>query len=149
MLFAFIVYSDRQDGFEKPGTFNQTNAGGKMKTCKHQRGGSPVLTLIVVAVLGYVVFVGVQYVPHWLEARSVSSILNSVEETYASNRSGSKQDIEAQVIRMLQVNEMHDMTENFSVSGNSGGYTVSFRWDRTLNLGFETRTLNFERTVSL
>ena len=50
---------------------------------------------------------------------------------------------------MLQVNEMHDMTENFSVSGNSGGYTVSFKWDRTLNLGFETRTLNFERTVSL
>lgn len=79
----------------------------------------------------------------------MSSILNSVEETYASNRSGSKQDIEAQVIRMLQVNEMHDMTENFSVSGNSGGYTVSFKWDRTLNLGFETRTLDFERSVSL
>ena len=147
-LFASIVYSALDDGFEMPGTFRTPDAGGKMKICKQQRGGSPVLTLIIVAVFGYVIFVGVQYVPHWLEARAVSSILNGVEETFASNRSSSKQDIEAQIIRMLQVNEMNDMMETFKVSNSGGGYNVSFNWDRSLNLGFEQRTVRFERSAS-
>ena len=116
---------------------------------QRQYGGSPIVTLIVIAILAYGVFVGVQYIPQWMEARSVDSILDSVQESYANRPAGSDQDIVAQVIRMLQVNEMNDMTENFSVSRSGSGYSVTFKWERQLNLGFETRSIQFERSIYL
>ena len=107
------------------------------------------MTLIVIAILAYGVFVGIQYIPQWMEARSVDSILDSVQETYSTSRAGSEQDITAQVIRMLQVNEMNEMTGKFEVARSGSGYSITFRWERQLNLGFETRTIQFERSIFL
>jgi len=114
-----------------------------------QAGGSPVVMVIVLAILGYGVFIGIQYAPQWLEARTVQSILDSMRDTQATDPVTSPEAARAKVIRMLQINEMDDMNDSFTVKRGSSRLTVTFSYDRTLNLGWEKRTLHYERTVHL
>ena len=42
-----------------------------------QKGASAIVTLIILALLAYGVYVGIQYVPQAIESKSVDSVLNS------------------------------------------------------------------------
>ena len=114
-----------------------------------QRGGSPVLTIIILAILAYGLFIGIQYVPQWTEARSIRSILDSMESSQASDPLRSEQAISAQVIRMLQVNELNHMTESFEVTRTGNGFRVEFVYERELNLGWEKKPIQHQYSVQL
>ncbi len=55
----------------------------------------------------------------------------------------------SKVISLLQINEMNDMTENFSVKQNSDGITIEFSYDRELNLVYKKTALHYEKTLRL
>lgn len=114
-----------------------------------QRGGSPVVTLVVLAVLAYGVFVAFGYVPQWLESKAVVQILDSMQESQASEPLTTQQAVETKVIRMLQINEMDDMVDAFKVTRSGRSFVVTFSYDRELNLGFETRKIHYENSVTL
>jgi len=116
---------------------------------RQQMGGSTIGTIITIAILGYGVYIGIQYVPQAIESRSVGSILNNIEVSHRTNAITSKQDATAKVIKMLQVNEMNDMTDSFTVEGRDGRITITFSYDRELNLGYKIQPIRYEKSVSL
>jgi outer membrane lipopolysaccharide assembly protein LptE/RlpB len=114
-----------------------------------QKGASPFVSIVILAVLAYGVFVGIQYVPQVIESRSIQSILDSVQSAQDSDPVTTVDAARAKVIRMLQVNEMSDMTEDFSVARRSDAVEITFSYDRSLNLLFETRPVHYEMSVRL
>lgn len=116
---------------------------------KYQAGGSPIKTLIVLVIMGYGIFVGLQYVPQWVEARGVQSILNEIKADHAGNPVGSIGEARTRLIKMLQVNEMNDMVDKFTISNRRGSIVIAFSYDRDLNLGYEQRVIHYGQTVTL
>ena len=114
-----------------------------------QKGASAIVTIIILAALAYGVFVGIQYVPQRVESGSIDSILNNIETQHKSSPLRSEEAARAKVISMLQVNEMNDMTDSFTVKRVSGGVDITFSYDRELNLGYKKHTLHYEKSVSL
>ena len=114
-----------------------------------QHGGSAIVNLILLAALAYVIFVGIQYAPQWVESRTVKSILNDVKQTQVSDPASSVATAREKVVKRLQINEMNDLIGNFEVLGSRGTFTITFRYDRELNLIYETRTIHHEYSVTL
>ena len=56
------------------------------KLLAKQKGASAISTIIMLAVLGFAVYVGIQYVPQMIESKSIDSVLRSMEETQNSDR---------------------------------------------------------------
>ena len=116
---------------------------------KQQNGGSTVVTLLVVLVLAYGVYIAIQYVPQFIESKSVAAILTEVQEAHRTEAIRSVDAVNARVIRMLQINEMNEMTDKFSVKKMDGGIIITFAYDRELNLGYTIRPMHYEKSVRL
>jgi hypothetical protein len=115
----------------------------------HQRGASAIGTIIILAILGYAAYIGIQYVPQMIESKSIDSILRSVNDAHKTDPVNDVEDARAMVIRLLQVNEMNGMTDSFSVNERGGKITIAFKYDRELNLGYEKRPMHYEKTLDL
>ncbi len=114
-----------------------------------QKGASIISTIITLAVLGYGVYLGIQYVPQAIESNSISSILSSMKDSQISNPVTSNQAASAKVIKLLQINEMNDMTDSFVVERRDDKIVVRFSYDRELNLGYKIQPIHYEKSVSL
>jgi hypothetical protein len=119
------------------------------KLPRRQKGASIISTIITVAVLGYGVYIGIQYVPQAIESNSVSSILSSMKDSQISNPVTSTQAASAKVIKLLQINEMNDMTDSFVVERRDDKIVVRFSYDRELNLGYKIQAIHYDKSVSL
>ena len=114
-----------------------------------QKGASIIGTIITLAVLGYGVYLGIQYVPQAIESNSISSILSSMRDSQISDPVTSNQAASAKVIKLLQINEMNDMTDSFVVERRDDKIVVRFSYDRELNLGYKIQPIHYEKSVSL
>ena len=116
---------------------------------QRQKGASAIVTLIILAVLGYAVYVGIQYVPQAIESKSVDSVLNTVETDQRTNPAMTESDVKEKVVKLLQINEMNDMVENLSVTRSGGKTTVTIKYDRELDLLYKKHQMRFEKSVTL
>ena len=116
---------------------------------KTQRGASAVVTIIVLGLLAYGVYLGIQYVPQAIEAKSVDSILTTIKTEHQTDPLTSDDQAKAKVIRMLNINEMNDMTKNVKVSRGAGTIIITFNYERELNLGFKKRPMHYEKVLEL
>ena len=114
-----------------------------------QKGASAIFTIILLAVLGYAVYIGIQYVPQAVESKSIDSILNSVKTEHKTNPVSTESEAASRVIKLLQVNEMNDMTDSFSVKRRSGVTTITFKYDRELNLIFKKHAMHYQKSLAL
>lgn len=114
-----------------------------------QTGASMLGTIFILTVLGYGIFIGIQYVPQFIEFKSVQSILTNVETAHKSDPITSSFDASERVIKSLQINEMNDMTKSFNVRIKSESITITFSYDRALNLGFKTKDIHYEASRTL
>jgi len=114
-----------------------------------QKGASIISTIITLAVLGYGVYIGIQYVPQAIESNSIKSILNSMKDSQISNPVTSTRAASAKVIKLLQINEMNDMTDSFVVERRDDKIVVRFSYDRELNLGYKIQPIHYEKSMSL
>jgi len=115
----------------------------------HQKGASTIGTIITLAALGYGAYIGIQYVPQAIESNSINSILSSMTDSQISNRVTSTRDASAKVIKLLQINEMNDMTDSFVVEKRDDKIVIRFSYDRELNLGYKIQPIHYEKSVSL
>ena len=113
------------------------------------RGASAIGTIIMLAILGYGVFVGFQYVPQAIESRSIDSILETVDNANKSGSINSVQAAQERVISLLQVNEMNDMADAFTVTERDGRITVTFSYDRELNLLYKIQPMPYKKIMML
>jgi len=114
-----------------------------------QRGASAIGTIIMLAILGYGVFIGFQYVPQAIESRSIDSILKTVDSASKTGSINSPQAAQERVISLLQVNEMNDMADGFTVKERDGGITITFSYDRELNLLYKKQPMHYEKILVL
>lgn len=116
---------------------------------KRQKGASAIVTIIVLALLAYGVYIGIQYVPQIIESKSVDSILDRVASDQPIDPVSTESAAEAKVIRMLQINEMNDMSKNLKVSRGSGKIIIKFSYDRELNLVFKKHPMHYEKMLEI
>jgi len=114
-----------------------------------QKGASAITTIIMLAVLGFAVYVGIQYVPQLIESKSVDSVLRTMEETQNSDRVSTVVDARNKVIRLLQINDMNDMTDKFTVEKGDGGIMITFSYDRELSLLYKIQPMQYRKKVRL
>jgi hypothetical protein len=114
-----------------------------------QKGASAIVTIIILALLGYGAYVGIQYVPIAIEDKSISSILSTIETTNKTDPVSSPQELKDRVVKALQINEMNDMTDAFTVKKIKEKIVIKFNYDRELNLIYETKQIHYEQTLSL
>jgi len=115
----------------------------------HQKGASAIVTIIVLVVLGYAVYVGFQYVPQMIESKSIDSVLRTMEDSQKSDPVYTDVDAKNKVIKLLQINDMNNMLNNFTVEKKDGGIVIAFSYDRELNLIYKVQPMKFRKKVRL
>jgi len=116
---------------------------------RQQRGRSTLVTLIYLALMGFGIYLAVQYVPQFIESRSVQSILDSMQDAQRLDPVESEGAAREKVVRLLQINEMNDMTNDFKVTRIRDGVEIRFSYDRDLNLLYKTKPIHYEMSVQL
>lgn len=114
-----------------------------------QKGASAIVTIIILVVLGFAAYVGIQYVPQMIESKSIDSILKTMETTQQTNPAYTVQAVESKLVGLLQINEMNEMADNFTVKKGEGGIIVAFSYDRELNLIYKTLPMEYRKKVLL
>jgi hypothetical protein len=114
-----------------------------------QQGGSTIGLVIFLAIFAYGVFVGLQYVPQWIESNTVTTILDSIVEKNSKQRFGDGSAVRSAIERQLSVNTMDDLMSSFKVTQYRGKFIIKVSYERELNLLYETKLMPFEKTVTL
>lgn len=114
-----------------------------------QKGASAIVTLIVLALLAYGVYLGIQYVPQAIESRAIDSIFTTIDKDHRMDPIGSADAAKNKIVKMLQVNEMNDMAKNVKVKRVSGTITIEVKYERELNLGYKVKPMPYEKTLAL
>ncbi|MFC1777208.1 hypothetical protein ACFL3I_07690 [Pseudomonadota bacterium] len=114
-----------------------------------QKGASAIFTFIVLALLAYGIYLGIQYVPQAIESRAIDSIFATIDQEHRMDRLRSADEAKTKVVKMLQVNEMNEMAKNVSVKRFSDTITIKVIYERELNLGYKTKPMPYEKTLVL
>ncbi|MGB5487159.1 MAG: hypothetical protein WBN06_07205 [Lysobacterales bacterium] len=114
-----------------------------------QKGASAFGNIVMLAILVFAVYVAIQYVPQLMESKAIDSILQTIDSTRRTTPISSAQAAEARLISLLQVNEMNDMTDSYTVKERNGRITIVFSYDRELNLIFKKQPMHYEKSVIL
>lgn len=114
-----------------------------------QKGGSGIGLIIFLAILGYAVFVGIQYVPQHIESNTVRSMLNDLVEKDKTEPMETIGAVRSAIDNQLFVNQMADLKDSFKVTQYRGDFIVTASYERELNLGYETKVMKYEKSVTL
>ena len=114
-----------------------------------QQGASAIGIIIALAVIGICVFLGMQYIPQYMESGKIDSILTSIEKAHEETPATSKKDVQNMVSKRLVINDMKDMGDAFQVEDMGGKYLVKVSYERDLNLLYEKRTIVYEKRLEL
>ena len=118
-------------------------------TPSKQQGASPIVLLIILAIIGFGVFIGMQYIPQKMERGAVDTLMSNIEKNHANTPFGSKQEIESQIANKLNIEGMNDMLNTFTVTEENDGYVVTAKYQRELNLIYTTKPVLYEKTLIL
>jgi hypothetical protein len=119
------------------------------KLPSRQKGASAIGNIIFFVALGVAVYLGIQYVPQFVESKSVDSILKTIENTQRTSPVTTVMDARTKVVNLLQINEMNDMMDSFTVEKSDGAIVVAFSYDRELNLIYKKQPMQYRKKVRL
>ena len=114
-----------------------------------QKGKGSIGNLIVIALIAFGVWFGIQYIPQKIEQGSVKGILDSVEDRHQISPIREDADLWRVIDRQLVVNEMRDMRPNISIAREGGGIIVRISYERDLNLLFTNKPIVYNESVTL
>jgi len=118
-------------------------------TPRKQQGASAVVLLIILAIIGIGVFIGMQYIPQKMERGTIDTIMSNIEKNHASTPFSSKQEIESQIANKLNIEGMNDMYNTFTVTEEDDGFVIKAKYDRELNLIYTKKPVPYEKTLIL
>lgn len=120
-----------------------------MKRMPGKQKGGALVTIIVLALIAYGIFVGIQYVPLKIEAGSIDSIFETIETGHRTTPVGSKAKVKNQIIKLLNVNQMDEMIDSFHITQNLDRTVISASFERELNLLYEKKVIKYEKSLTL
>ena len=116
---------------------------------KRQHGASSVAGIIVLALIGAGIYIGLQYIPQRIESGTVDSILGDIRKAHASKPASQGKDIQAMIGRSLNINQLEDMQKYFTVTENSDEIVVNVAYERELNLLYTKKQINYNKSLTL
>jgi Tfp pilus assembly major pilin PilA len=116
---------------------------------KTQHGASAIGLIIILAIIGAGAYIGLQYIPQYIEAGTVDSILGSIEQTHAEAPVKSAGKVRDMIDKQLYMNEMDDLRDSFKVTQDGEIYIVTVSYERELNLIYEKKPMIYEKTLTL
>ena len=116
---------------------------------RHEQKGSAILNVIILLLVAYGIFVGVQYAPIMIESRTIDAMLNSIAQSNQSAPAENIDAVESMLNNQLYINEMTDMRDSFDIDYRDRAYTIRVNYERSLNLGFDQKTLKYQKSMTL
>mgnify|MGYP001816611981 CR=1 FL=1 len=116
---------------------------------KRQRGASSLATIIVLALLGVAVYIGLQYIPQLIESGTVDGVLSDVKKAHALKPSSTLKDVQEMIAKSLYINQMEDMRKNFTVADSNDEFLVKVAYDRELNLIYTRKAIDYRKSLTL
>lgn len=116
---------------------------------KQQKGASAISTIIFLALLAFGVYVGIQYVPQFMESKTIDSILKTMDSSNKTAPVDSAKAAEAALVKLLQTNDMNDMSDSFKVKQSNNRITIEFNYDRELDLIYKTVPIHYQKMLIL
>ncbi|MGB5715792.1 MAG: DUF4845 domain-containing protein [Gammaproteobacteria bacterium] len=116
---------------------------------KTQQGISTIGFIILLAILGAGVYIGLQYIPQYIECSTVDSILENLEKTNRETPFSSEKGIQDMIGKQLEMNQMDDLRDSFKVTRDGDMYIVRVSYERELNLIYERKPMKYEKVLPL
>ncbi|MGB5474732.1 MAG: DUF4845 domain-containing protein [Gammaproteobacteria bacterium] len=116
---------------------------------KTQQGASGIVTIIILAIIGACVYIGLQYIPQYMEAGTVDSILDNIENAHKVTPVSSTRVLEDMIDKQLNMNQLDDLRDSFKVTQDGETFIVEVSFERELNLVYEKKPMKYEKTLIL
>lgn len=116
---------------------------------KTQQGVSAIGLIIILAIIGAGAYIGLQYIPQYIECGTVDSILGNIEKAHKETPVSSTKDIQNMIEKQLDINQMDDLRDNITVTQDDETYIVKVSYERELNLIYEKKPMKYEKTLTL
>jgi len=121
-----------------------------VNTCqKTQRGASTIGIIIILAIIGAGVYIGLQYIPQYIEASTVDSILSNLGKASKATPVSSVDALQDMIDKQLNMNQLDDLRDSFKVTQNGDAYVVKVSFERELNLIYEKKPIKYEKSITL
>jgi hypothetical protein len=121
-----------------------------MKTSQRMQHGASALGIIIfLAIFGAGAYIGLQYLPQYFECGTVDSILSNIEKANEKTPVTSVKNIRNMIDKQLNMNQMDDMQDDFTVTQDGEKYIVKVSYERELNLIYEKKPMKYEKTLTL
>lgn len=120
-----------------------------MSIKNRQQGGSGIGLIITLAIIGYGVFVGIQYVPQYIESASVKAILVNIVDNHNKEPLNDASAVQSAIDNQLYINQMDDLKNSFTVTPDRGHYIITVSYERELNLLYTNKKMVYEETATL
>ena len=114
-----------------------------------QKGASAFVNIIMLALLCFGVYVGIQYVPQLIESKSIDSMLQTMDTAQKTTPVNSVQAADDRLASLMQVNDMNDMADSYTITRRNGKIAIVFSYDRELNLIFKKHPMHYEKRLIL
>ena len=114
-----------------------------------QRGASAISLIIILALIGAGTFIALQYIPQYIEAGTVDSILSNIEQAHEETPVTSVNGIRNMIEKQLDINQMDDLRDSFKVTQDEGIYTITVNYERELNLIYEKKLIQYNKSLTL
>ena len=116
---------------------------------KTQQGLSGIGVIILLAVIGAGAYLGLQYIPQYIEAGTVDSILSNLEKAQEETPFSSTNAVRDMINKQLTLNQMDDLRDSFKVTQDGETYIVEVSFMRELNLIYKKQPMPYEQTLTL
>ena len=116
---------------------------------KSQRGASAIGIIIILAILGVGAYIGFQYIPLLIEAGTIDSVLNNLEQSNEKKHVTSVNQIRDMIDKQLNMNQMEELADSFTVTKDEESYTVNVYYERQLDLIYEQKLIETDKTIIL
>jgi len=114
-----------------------------------QRGASAIGIIIILAILGIGAYIGFQYIPLFIESGTVDSVMSSIEQANENKPFNSSSEIRSMINKQLDMNQMMDLADAFTVTKDEETYTINVYYERQLNLIYEKKLIETDKTITL
>ena len=116
---------------------------------QRQRGASAIVSLILLAIIGAGVYIGLQFIPQYIQAGTVDSILENIEKAHRKSPVINADAIRGMINKQLNINQLDELKDSFKVTQDDEAYIVRVSYEWELNLIYEKKPMQYEKTIAL
>ena len=121
-----------------------------MNPCQSmQRGASGIAALIILAIIGAGVYIGLQFIPQYIEAGTVDSILENIEKAHRRSPVSNADAVRSMINKQLNINQLDELKDSFKVTQDGEAYIVRVSYEWELNLIYEKKPMKYEKAIIL